>query len=67
MYGEDPVANIYQPMPSCADHLHWVGGDWTASRSGQSNSDAGGGHAHVGAMIYLGETSRPNTAAACSR
>ena len=59
MYGQDPVANIYQPMPSCADHIHWAGGEWQSSRSGQKHSDAGGGHAHVGAMIYLGENFPP--------
>jgi putative membrane-bound dehydrogenase-like protein len=60
MYGQDPVASIYQPMLSCADHIHWGGGDWTSSRGGQGkHSDAGGGHAHVGAMIYLGENFPP--------
>ena len=59
MYGQDPVANIYQPMPSCADHIHWAGGEWQSSRSGQKHSDAGGGHAHVGAMIYLGDNFPP--------
>lgn len=59
MFGQDPVANIYQPMLSCADHIHWGGGEWQSSRSGQKHSDAGGGHAHVGAMIYLGENFPP--------
>ena len=60
MYGQDPVANIYQPMRSCADHIHWAGGEWQSSRGGQGkHSDAGGGHAHVGAMIYLGDNFPP--------
>jgi putative heme-binding domain-containing protein len=43
-------------MESCADHLHWAGGAWTDSRGGMGkHSDAGGGHAHVGCMVYLGD------------
>src|SRR5579871_5267106 len=43
-------------MEGCADHLHWAGGKWTASRGGQgAHGEAGGGHAHVGAMVYLGD------------
>jgi putative membrane-bound dehydrogenase-like protein len=56
MFGEDKSAPaIYQLMPSPADHIHWAGGKWTDSRTGESHSQAGGGHAHVGAMIYLGD------------
>jgi hypothetical protein len=42
-------------MPSIADHFHWAGGHWTTSRTGNLHSDAGGGHAHVGCMVYLGD------------
>jgi putative membrane-bound dehydrogenase-like protein len=55
MYGQDLNANCYGLMESCADHIHWAGGDWTASRTGEAHSDAGGGHAHAGAMVYLGD------------
>jgi hypothetical protein len=56
MFGEDKSAPaIYGLMPSPADHIHWAGGNWTDSRSGDKHSQAGGGHAHVGAMIYLGD------------
>jgi putative membrane-bound dehydrogenase-like protein len=56
MYGQDLNPHTYALLPSCADHLHWGGGDWTESRGGQgAHSEAGGGHAHVGAMIYLGD------------
>jgi hypothetical protein len=55
MYGEDLTPHTYALMPTCADHLHWGGGLWTESRGNQpKHSAAGGGHAHVGAMIYLG-------------
>ena len=41
---------------ACADHIHWAGGLWTDSREGKGkHGEAGGGHAHVGAMMYLGD------------
>ncbi len=55
MFGEDVVPNRYELMETCADHLHWAGGRWQDSREGRGkHGEAGGGHAHVGAMIYLG-------------
>jgi putative membrane-bound dehydrogenase-like protein len=56
MYGQDLDPYCYGLMESCADHIHWAGGDWTTSRGGLgAHSDAGGGHAHVGCMVYLGD------------
>jgi putative heme-binding domain-containing protein len=56
MYGQDFNPHYYGLMESCADHIHWAGGDWTTSRGGKGEHDApGGGHAHVGAMVYLGD------------
>jgi putative membrane-bound dehydrogenase-like protein len=56
MYGEDLAPNRYALMETCADHIHWAGGQWTDSREGRGkHGEAGGGHAHVGAMIYLGD------------
>jgi putative membrane-bound dehydrogenase-like protein len=56
MYGQDLNPNVYSLMQSCADHIHWGGGDWTSSRGGKGvHSEAGGGHAHVGCMVYLGD------------
>ena len=56
MYGQDVNPNVYKLMPSIADYIHWAGGDWTSSRGNKpEHSDAGGGHAHSGAMVYLGD------------
>jgi putative membrane-bound dehydrogenase-like protein len=56
MYGEDFNPHLYGLMPSIADHLHWGGGHWTSSRGGKGvHDEAGGGHAHAGCMVYLGD------------
>lgn len=56
MYGNDFNPNLYQLMTTCADHLHWAGGRWQDSREGRGEHGIlGGGHAHVGAMIYLAD------------
>ena len=50
--------NIYDDIKTIADHVHWVGNK--GPHAGNSRSDkAGGGHAHAGAMIYLGGDSWP--------
>lgn len=54
MYGLDLDPHTYGLMESCADHLHWAGGWWKTSLGGK-HGEAGGGHAHSGAMIYLGD------------
>ena len=47
---------VYGRVQSIANHLHWGGGGWQASRSNQHrHSVAGGGHAHCGGMVYLGD------------
>ncbi|MBC8356853.1 MAG: c-type cytochrome [Planctomycetes bacterium] len=46
---------VYRRIQSIANHLHWGGGQWTSSRSGEQHSVAGGGHAHCGGMVYLGD------------
>jgi putative membrane-bound dehydrogenase-like protein len=55
MYGEDLDKESFGLIGGCADHIHWAGGDWTTSRTGDSHSQAGGGHAHAGCMVYLGD------------
>jgi putative membrane-bound dehydrogenase-like protein len=49
---------IYDDIKTMADHVHWVGRK--GPHAGNSRSDAaGGGHAHAGAMIYLGGDTWP--------
>ena len=49
---------ILDDIKTIADHVHWVGKN--GPHAGNSRSDAaGGGHAHAGAMIYLGGDSWP--------
>ncbi|MCR9201140.1 MAG: DUF1080 domain-containing protein [Planctomycetaceae bacterium] len=45
--------HTYDDIKTIADHLHYLGAN---PHGGNSKSDAaGGGHAHAGAMIYLGD------------
>jgi putative membrane-bound dehydrogenase-like protein len=54
MYGQDFNPHSYELMDMTADHYHWdTKTKWTESRDGKAN-DFGGGHSHVGALIYLG-------------
>lgn len=49
---------IYEDIKTIADHVHWVGD--RGPHAGNFRSGAkGGGHAHAGAMIYLGGESWP--------
>jgi putative membrane-bound dehydrogenase-like protein len=44
----------YRDITTIADHVHWAGA--AGPHAGNNRSDvAGGGHAHCGAMIYLGD------------
>jgi hypothetical protein len=45
--------NIYDDIKTVADHVHWVGRKGPHAGNSRSSA-AGGGHAHAGAMIYLG-------------
>jgi putative membrane-bound dehydrogenase-like protein len=59
MFGGDFDPHVYEQIKTIADHLHWGGGKWTESRSGQVHSLAGGGHSHAGFMLYYGESFPP--------
>jgi putative membrane-bound dehydrogenase-like protein len=43
----------YDDIKTVADHVHWVGRQGPHAGNNRSTA-AGGGHAHAGAMIYLG-------------
>jgi len=54
--GRESSLHAYQRIDTIADHLHWVGGKWQDSRGyAQEQLALGGGHAHCGTMIYLGD------------
>lgn len=46
----------YERIDTIADHLHYVGGGDVRAGLGSAEEDAaGGGHAHCGTMVYLGD------------
>ncbi len=45
----------YEDIPTIADHRHYSGARGPHAGNGTSDA-AGGGHAHCGAMVYLGDT-----------
>ena len=51
----DPNRKNYELIDFHADHWHFdTGKNWTDSRDGAAN-EFGGGHAHIGTMIYNGD------------
>jgi putative membrane-bound dehydrogenase-like protein len=59
MFGQDLNPHVYELLKTCADHVHWdtreVWSDIRRLGVTPTTDVAGGGHAHVGAMIYLGD------------
>ena len=57
MFGEHLAPHRYGLIQQAADHYHWdTGKNWTESRNAGAGADGlGGGHAHSGLMIYLGD------------
>ena len=58
MFGLDMNPHSYQLISQVADHVHWDTGEgWSDVRKGVTDgtSAAGGGHAHIGLMIYQGD------------
>jgi putative membrane-bound dehydrogenase-like protein len=58
MYGVDLNPQTYQLIAQTADHVHWDNGEkWNTVQKGMSDGTnaAGGGHAHIGLMIYQGD------------
>jgi putative membrane-bound dehydrogenase-like protein len=57
MYGEHLQPNLYEYIDQHADHFHWdTKLAWNKARDASGLTDtAGGGHAHCGMMVYLGD------------
>ncbi|OYW17521.1 MAG: hypothetical protein B7Z55_12375, partial [Planctomycetales bacterium 12-60-4] len=58
MFGADRNPYVYQVIEQTADHFHWDTAEaWNEAKKGvsASTSEAGGGHAHDGMMIYQGD------------
>ena len=60
MFGAHLNPHVYEVIEQTADHFHWDTGSekWSDIRTGISNKtlELGGGHAHVGMLIYQGGT-----------
>jgi putative membrane-bound dehydrogenase-like protein len=47
----------YERLPTCADHLHYPSGKLHEIRGESAETQAmGGGHAHCGTLVYLGDS-----------
>ena len=59
MYGEDDNPHVYELLGQTADHFHWDTAEhWSDIRKigvSRTTDQAGGGHAHVGLLIYQGD------------
>jgi putative membrane-bound dehydrogenase-like protein len=51
--GEHFQPHTYADIQTIARHRHWTGNQWNEADRARSDAN-GGGHAHAGAMIYLG-------------
>ncbi len=45
----------YERLPTIADHLHYPGGDIRGTLGKAETLAMGGGHAHCGTLVYLGD------------
>lgn len=63
MFGDDPTPRVYRLIEQHADHVHWDTREiWSDVRKigvSPTSSQAGGGHAHTGLMIYNGDNWPP--------
>jgi putative membrane-bound dehydrogenase-like protein len=46
----------YERLPTIADHLHYAGNDLRSTLGTVDTLSLGGGHAHCGTLIYLGDS-----------
>ncbi|MBI1913398.1 MAG: DUF1080 domain-containing protein [Planctomycetes bacterium] len=51
--GEHFQPHTYADIQTIARHRHWIGNQWNEADRARSDA-SGGGHAHAGAMVYLG-------------
>jgi len=59
----------YERLPTIADHLHYAGADLRSTLGTADTLALGGGHAHCGTLIYLGDSfpkEYRNTAMMCN-
>ena len=56
--GEHLYPHTYDDIKTIADHVHWIG-DRGPHAGNFRSASKGGGHAHAGAMIYLGSDKWP--------
>jgi putative membrane-bound dehydrogenase-like protein len=55
-FGQSQNPHVYERLDTIADHYHYdTAKGWGNSRDGKAN-DLGGGHSHIGMMIYHGDT-----------
>ena len=55
-FGQSQNPGVYERLDTIADHYHYdTAKGWGNSRDGKAN-DLGGGHSHIGMMIYHGDT-----------
>jgi putative membrane-bound dehydrogenase-like protein len=47
--------HVYADLQTTGDHVHWAGGLGPHAANARSDA-AGGGHAHAGMMVYLGDS-----------
>ncbi len=66
MYGQDANPYVFDLMGPASDHKHWAAGHWTEARAdlktgsvSKDNDADGGGHAHAGCCVYLGDNFPP--------
>lgn len=53
--GRESSRFAYRRIETIADHLHWVDNDIRGRLGSDAVNAAGGGHAHCGMMVYLGD------------
>ncbi len=55
-FGQSQNPHVYERLDTIADHYHYdTSKGWGNSRDGKAN-DLGGGHSHIGMMVYQGDT-----------